>query len=124
MMEASADLAGRRVLLVEDQMLVAIAVEAILNDLGCVVVGPVGSLDAAARVAREETFDAAILDVNVGDEAVFPIAEDLKARGVPFVFTTGYGESAIPEHWRASPRLGKPFRPDELASVLRGLFGR
>ena len=88
-------LKGRRLLLVEDEAMVAMLLEDMLSDLGCEVVGPAGNVAHALELAKGEAEIAgAILDVNVGGQPIYPVAETLKARGVPFVFATGYGETA------------------------------
>ena len=121
--KVGASLTGRRVLLVEDQMVIAMEIEDVLLELGCVVVGPVGRLEAAVRLAREEALDAAILDVNLGGEKVFPVAEALQTRSIPFIFSTGYGEAALPEKWRGLLRLDKPFRRAQLETLLKRVSG-
>ena len=100
--------AGRRVLIVEDESLVAMLLETILEDMGCVPVGPAATVDEGLRMASEPV-DAALLDVNVAGRQVFPIAQALKDRGVPFVFSTGYGEGGLPDEWRGHSTLQKPF---------------
>lgn len=112
-------LAERRILVVEDEMLIAIQVEEVLRDLGCVIVGPVGKLDAAMRLAREERIDAAILDVTINGGQVFPVAEVLQARDIPFVFASGYGAWALPASYRDKPQLLKPFSPDDIVQALQ-----
>lgn len=109
---------GLRVLLVEDQMIVAMEIEDMLRELGCAVVGPVGTLELAVRLAREEALDAAILDISLDGEKVFPVAEELQARRIPFIFATGYGQHTLPETWRGLPRLGKPFKRDQLKTLI------
>lgn len=112
-------LSGRRVLIVEDESLVAMLLETVLGDMGCVVVGPVSNIgDGLHAVAGEAALDAALLDVNVAGQEVFPIAEALQARGVPFVFSTGYGESGLPEHWRGHPTVQKPFTDAAIRDAL------
>lgn len=112
-------LSGRRILVVEDESLVAMLLETILSDMGCAVVGPVSNIgDGLQAVAGETALDAALLDVNVAGQEVFPIAEALKARGVPFVFSTGYGESGLPEHWRGHPTVQKPFTDTAIRDAL------
>ena len=101
--------AGRRVLVVEDEALVAMLLETILEDMGCVAVGPAATVDEGLRMAADEAVDAALLDVNVAGRQVFPVAQALKDRGVPFVFSTGYGEGGLPDEWRGQPTLQKPF---------------
>lgn len=110
---------GRRVLVVEDESLVAMLLETILSDMGCEIVGPASNVQDGLRVASQATaLDAALLDVNVAGQKVFPIAEALKARGVPFVFSTGYGESGLPEIWRGNPTIQKPFTEAAIHDAL------
>jgi CheY-like chemotaxis protein len=118
------DLQGIRVLLVEDQMIVAMQIEHMLHAAGCEVVGPVGTLQAAIALAHAEALDLAILDVNLDGEKVYPAAEELQARGIPFILATGYGASSLPEKWRNQPRLNKPFRGEQLEQLLRSVTGR
>jgi CheY-like chemotaxis protein len=115
------DLKAFRVLLVEDQMIVAMQIEDMLRAAGCEVVGPVGTLQAAMALAHEEVLDAAVLDVNLDGDKVFPAAEELQARGIPFILATGYGESTLPEKWRDQPRLSKPFLGEQLEQLLGNL---
>ncbi|HWZ49956.1 MAG TPA: response regulator [Granulicella sp.] len=96
--------AGLRILVVEDEMLVAILIENMLEGLGSHVVGPVSRLDAALRLAHEEALDAAILDVRIHGGQVYPVAEQLLARNIPFVLASGYGDWALPESLRDQPR--------------------
>lgn len=110
---------GRRVLIVEDESLVAMLLETILADLGCDVVGPESNIEDGLNVASGTApLDAALLDVNVAGQEIFPVAEALKARGVPFVFSTGYGESGLPEHWRGNPTVQKPFTEGAIRDAL------
>lgn len=118
---SSNDMAGRRILVVEDETLIAISIEVALQDLGCVVVGPVGKLDAALLLARDEALDAAVLDVTIRGGKVFPVAEQLLTRGVPFVLASGYGDWALPKQMQNVPRLTKPFTPQELEEQVRSL---
>jgi len=116
--------AGRRVLIVEDESLVAMLLETILEDMGCVPVGPAATVDEGlALVADPAPIDAALLDVNVAGRQVFPIAEALKARGVPFVFSTGYGEGGLPDEWRGQPTLQKPFTEAAVRDALMTAMG-
>ena len=105
----SANLTGRRILVVEDELLIAMLVEGALADIGCVTIGPVGDLESALRMAQTEPLDAAILDVTIRGGQVFPVAEALRARNLPFVLASGYGDWALPEPFRDQPRLTKPF---------------
>ena len=120
-MIAPTGLSGLRVLVVEDDMLIAICVEEVLQSLGCVVVGPVSKLDAAMRMANDEALDAAILDINIRGGRVYPVAERLRARGIPFALASGYGDWALPEAFRNQPRLTKPFTMQELETQVLSL---
>jgi len=116
--------AGRRVLIVEDESLVAMLLETILEDMGCVPVGPAATVDEGLQLVADPTpIDAALLDVNVAGRQVFPIAEALKARGVPFVFSTGYGEGGLPDEWRGQPTLQKPFTESAVRDALMKAMG-
>ena len=116
--------AGRRVLIVEDESLVAMLLETILEDMGCVPVGPAATVEEGLQVAGgDEPLDAALLDVNVAGKQVFPIAEALKARGVPFVFSTGYGEGGLPDEWRGQATLQKPFTEAAVRDALMKAMG-
>jgi CheY-like chemotaxis protein len=119
---AAERLAGRRILLVEDELLVAMMVEDMLRDEGCAIVGPVGRVAPALKAAREESLDAAVLDINLAGEAVYPVAKALAERKVPFVFTTGYERDALPAEHAHRSRLAKPFMPAQLIEKLLGLF--
>ena len=116
--------AGRRVLVVEDESLVAMLLETILEDMGCVPVGPAATVEEGLQMASEgDPVDAALLDVNVAGKQVFPIAEALKARGVPFIFSTGYGEGGLPDEWRGQPTLQKPFTEAAVRDALMKAMG-
>jgi CheY-like chemotaxis protein len=117
-------LAGCRVLFVEDETLIAVLIEEALQDLGCIVVGPVAKLEVALALARTETLDAAVLDVNIRGGDVFPVAELLRSRAIPFVLATGYGDWALPEAFRHQPRLGKPFTLQALTNSVSRLLGK
>lgn len=118
------ELEGLRVLVVEDEAMVAMMIEDILIDLGCVVVGPVAGVSAALRLLEAEPVDAAVLDVNLSGEKVFPVADRLAARGVPFLFSTGYGASGLEARHLDRPVLQKPYAPGRLGSVLSAVLGR
>lgn len=115
---------GRRILVVEDESLVAMLIETILEDMGCQTVGPVSGVDEALQtVAADMNIDGALLDVNVAGREVFPVADALKARNVPFVFSTGYGESGLPEHWRGQLTIQKPFTEQTIREALMKALG-
>lgn len=119
--ETHEPLTGAKVLVLEDETLVSMMVEDMLLDLGCEVVGPFAKLDQALAFldSGEGQVDAALLDVNLGGVRSFPMAEALAGKGVPFVFTTGYDESGLPDVWRGRPTLRKPFMMGEMAEALR-----
>ena len=109
---------GRRIMVVEDEVLIAMVIEAALEDQGCIVVGPFGRLQEAMFAAQTECFDAAIMDVNLAGERIFPLAEILSDRAVPFLLLSGYGERALPDdrqHWKLQ---SKPF---EMARVIASI---
>jgi CheY-like chemotaxis protein len=112
------DFTGLRVLVVEDEALVAMLVEDMLADLGCVVIGPVAELDEALKVVADTEVDCAVLDVNLAGRPIFPVADALKAKGVPFAFASGYGEAGVRDDHRGAPVLQKPFREADLARAL------
>lgn len=112
-------LKGRKVLVVEDEMMIAMLVEDMLADLGCEVVGPAHNVSGALDVVADaDPLDAALLDVNLGGQPVFAVADALRSRSVPIVFCTGYGDAGLREVDRGSPVLQKPYRASELADAL------
>jgi DNA-binding response OmpR family regulator len=120
-MTTQTGLAGRRILLVEDEVLVSMLLESILEDENCITVGPYSDLPSALEAAHREMVDAAVLDVNLAGQMVFPVAEVLAKRGVPFLLLSGYGMRALPEDRRHWPVCDKPFKTEELLSMLRGV---
>ena len=117
-MDRSPSLLDLRILLVEDDQIVAQFVSAMLEDAQAVVVGPCRSVLAAQSILDAEPVDAAVLDVNLADGKIFPVAERLAALGVPFLLLSGYGDDAVPADrpgWRA---LAKPFRGHDLVETL------
>jgi DNA-binding NtrC family response regulator len=115
-------LSGRRVLLVEDEMIVAWLLEDMLAELGCAVVGPAASVDQALAMIDAEAIDVAMLDVNLDGQMSYPVADALAARGVPFVFSTGYHKDRLLERYRTFPALQKPFHLSELTDMLAKLL--
>lgn len=112
-------LQGRRILIVEDEALHAAAAEVLLLGFGCEVVGPAASIDQARRLARREAIDAALLDVNVGGELVYPVARQLIDRDVPVILCSGSDAGiAIAAPYDTLPRLAKPFDQDSLHKAL------
>lgn len=115
------DLAGRRVLVVEDDYTVADVLCQHLEDAGADVLGPVPDVAGALELlAAEGAPDGAVLDVNLGGEMVWPVADALRARGVPFLFATGYDASAIPARYAGVRRCEKPVEPSQIARTLFG----
>ncbi len=117
----SNSLEGLRVLVVEDEMMVSMLIEDMLADLGCTIVGPASRLDEAMRLATEAELDCAVLDVNIGGQPIFPLADVLREKGAPFAFATGYGDAGLRDIDKGSPVLQKPFREGDLARVLSEL---
>lgn len=109
---------GMRVLVVEDELMIRMLLDGMLTDLGHTVAGEAGSIEEALTLAKEAEFDVALLDVNLNGKPINPVVEVLIARGLPFVFASGYGQRGVPEAYRASPTLQKPFQVEALAEAL------
>jgi CheY-like chemotaxis protein len=123
--QARARMAEPLILIVEDEALVAMLIEDTVGDLGCRVAGPVANVADGLAILEREVVDGAILDVNLGGrELVYPLAEALSARGIPFVFVTGYGAEGLDPRFSSTPVLQKPFHPATLEKmVLHSLLG-
>lgn len=115
-------LRGRRILIVEDSPVVALACEDMLRDLGCVPVGPAINMAAALQLAADEQVDAAVVDINIRGGKVFPVLRILAGRGIPFLLASGYADWSMPEEWQDRPRLAKPFSPNSLRDSLLELL--
>lgn len=113
---------GRRLLLVEDEIMIRMLLEDMLTDLGHQVKAVAGGLDDALTLARNTDCDGAILDVNLNGAEVYAVADILMERGIPFAFATGYGEGGIPQKYRGRPTLQKPFQLADLALTLARAF--
>ena len=111
----------RCVLVVEDEMLIGMLLEDMLTDMGHTVVGVISRVNDALATVRKEAFDVAILDVHLNGQAVFPVADALIERGIPFVFATGYGERGLPDQYRSRPILQKPFAKEDLERTLAAI---
>ncbi|MDP3746111.1 MAG: response regulator [Phenylobacterium sp.] len=111
---------GLRLFVVEDEAWISMLLEDMLSDLGCTVVGVAGTLAQALGRVDEiaETTDGAILDVNLGGQKSYPVADALSQRRVPFVFSTGYGRGSLDERYRQVLTLAKPFQTKDLAEAL------
>ena len=122
-MLARAPLEGLRVLVVEDNFLLAEVTKDLLEQSGCTVVCPTGRLESALKLARSEPLDGAILDINLHGEMSFAVADVLFERGVPFLFVTGYDDVAIlPVTLRWARRLSKPVPDQQLLEVATEVF--
>jgi CheY-like chemotaxis protein len=118
------DLAGLRVLVVEDEGSVALLIEGMLEDLGCEIAASVATLAKALHAVQTETLDFAVLDVNLAGDQVFPVAEILKGRRLPFVFSTGYGRVGVPETFKDCAVLNKPYTIEDLRATLFSIFNK
>ena len=111
-----------RILVVEDEYLIRMLLEDMLQEIGYEIAAAVGSSAEASAFARDGAFDLAILDVNLDGEEIYPVADILAARDLPFVFVTGYGERSLSEPYRDRPALQKPFQSDHLQKTLAALL--
>lgn len=116
------DATPARLLVVEDEYLIRMLLEDMLSDLGYDVTAAVGTIAEARELATSGDFNAAILDVNLDGQEIYPVAEILAKRGLPFVFVTGYGEASLPASYRGRPALQKPFQAELLKETLAGLL--
>jgi CheY-like chemotaxis protein len=116
-------LSGRRVLVIEDEMMVAMLLQDMLADLGCAVVGPAARVEQAlAMIEAAAPLDAAVLDMNLNGQQSYSVADALAARSVPFVIATGYGQDSLKNGYRSFPLLQKPFKLSELGDALARLL--
>lgn len=115
-------LSGRRVLVVEDDAMVAMLLQTALEDADCRILGPFEDLATGMRAAQYEAPDAAVLDINLGGEMVFPLAELLDRNGVPFLLLSGYGDSGLPPEKPNWPICAKPFKLEKLVVELSRLM--
>jgi DNA-binding response OmpR family regulator len=112
---------GRRVLIVEDEALLALEIDALLRDCGMTPVGPTSRNDEALRLIDAHPIDCAVLDVNLQGESTERVAAELASRAIPFAFVTGYGQADIPKQFRDAPVLLKPFAGTALIDTIRSL---
>src|SRR5580698_3095487 len=110
---------AKRVLVVEDEMMIRMLLEGMLEDLGHTVAGQAGTIEEALALAKQAEFDVALLDVNLNGKPITPVVAVLAGRGLPFVFASGYGQRGVPEEYRDSPALQKPFQAEALAAALQ-----
>jgi CheY-like chemotaxis protein len=123
-MKPDAPTAALRILVVEDELMIRMLLEDMLGELGHTIAVAAARIDEALEAAKSAEFDLAILDVNLNGEPISPVADVLVARGVPFVFATGYGEHGLPAPYRDRPTLKKPFQLEGLEQMLLSVTGR
>jgi CheY-like chemotaxis protein len=123
---ATSSLQGLRILVVEDNFLVAEVIRDMLAASGCVIVGPVARLDEGVRLASQEALDGAVLDVNLNGERCYPIARALRDRGVPYLFLTGYDDDSAmaPQELKPARHLSKPVLQVHLVEALLDIAAR
>lgn len=109
---------GRRILVVEDEALIAMLVEDALIEAGATVLGPAATVEEAMALFDAERPEAAVLDINLAGQASIPVADRLVAHAIPFVVATGYGAAGLPERHRNVPVLAKPYDPRDLIAAL------
>jgi CheY-like chemotaxis protein len=112
---------GRRILVVEDELMIRMLLDGMLEDIGYTMTAEAGAIDEAVKLAKQADFDAAILDVNLNGQPITPVVEALIERGLPFVFATGYGARGVPEAYRNNPTLQKPFQIEALEQALKAI---
>jgi CheY-like chemotaxis protein len=115
-------LSGRHVLVVEDEMMILMIIEDMLAELGCESVTAAATVDQALALIDTRTFDAALLDMNLNGNKSHDVADALAARGVPFVFSTGYSALNIRDDYRNRPVLKKPFPYEKLVEIFKQLL--
>jgi CheY-like chemotaxis protein len=115
-------LRGRKILVVEDSPVVAPFTAEILAELGCEVAGPAPTMAAARELIDEEEFDAALMDIHIHGERVFPLCDMLAAAQVPFIFTSGYADWQMPDKWADRPRLQKPYTVEQVEQALKDVL--
>src|SRR5437764_11617633 len=114
----TADLTGRRILLVEDSPVVGPFTAELLEELGCEVAGPAPNMAMARELIEGGGYDAALMDIRIRGERVFPLCEVLEAKRLPFVLTSGYADWQVPDKWADRPRLQKPYTLDQVREAL------
>ena len=111
-------LAGRRILIVEDEAMISALIEMIVGEAGCSIVGPVATLERALQVIKDGEIEVALLDVRVNGRDVYAVADALSARGIPMIFISGYARPQLPPRYSHRPYIAKPFTPDTILMRL------
>jgi CheY-like chemotaxis protein len=117
-------MAGKRILVVEDEFLIALDIAGALEQAGLVVIGPLASVRDALHTLESEKVDGALLDANLGGEPVGRVADALRARKVPFAFVSGYGREQLPQQHQGAPLIAKPFTGKDLLGVVSRFWTR
>ncbi len=118
--KAGTGMAAKRVLVVEDEFLIALDIAGVLEQAGITVIGPAGTVGDALQAIDGEVVHGALLDAHLAGEPVTRIADALKARGIPFAFVSGYGRESLPEAYRKAPLVRKPFTDRDLLAAIAG----
>lgn len=122
-MTGELELKGRRILVIEDSPVVGPFTAELLADLGCEVIGPAPNMAAARELIESgKEIDAALMDIHIRGERVFPLCDVLAAKDVPFVLTSGYADWQMPDKWQDRPRLNKPYTLEQVGDALGVLF--
>ena len=114
----------RRILVLDDEPLIAMMVEDWLTEIGCETVGPANSVASALRLLESEQIDGAILDVSLGGENCYSVADALRTRGIPFTFATGRGADGVDRRFEGSPVVSKPFDFDAIKRAMSSMLDR
>ncbi len=120
--QAVLPLGGKKILIVEDEAIISFLLEDMIASLGCEDIALAGSVKSALVQIEDFRPDAVVLDVNLGGEMAYPVAEKLRALGTPFVFTTGYGRGGVKAEWTSQAVVQKPFNIDALAVAVRAIL--
>ena len=118
------ELSNRRVLVVEDEMMIAMLIEDMLDEFGCKLVGPATNVPRALELIAKENVEIAVLDLNLGGEDTYAIAEALQQKNVPFIFATGYGSTGVRQEYGNRRVLQKPFQARDLENALAEALAR
>ena len=112
------ELLNRKVLVVEDEMMIAMLIEDMLDEFGCKLVGPATNVPRALELIAKESIDVAVLDLNLDGKDTYAIADALQRKNVPFIFATGYGSTGLRQEYGNRPVLQKPFQARDLETAL------